>query len=181
MPVARYFVLVGSALAALLLLVSWYCPEAPAIFTDRPQVVTTVAIRIKSERKWPEKIEFDTSQPTIVPPADEVSPVAAPPAPLPPKDTTGKPRLEGLAQLSPDTRLSATRHRAVQIKRRLARTSRSNRVAKVPVADRLARLDAGEACCRSGWANNWQAGSNATSRKYAAPSWSTGWLALSQR
>ena len=181
MPVARYFVLVGSALAALLLLVSWYCPEAPAIFTDRPQVVTTVAIRIKSERKWPGKIEFDTSQTTIVPPADEVSPVAAPPAPLPPKDTTGKPRLEGLAQLSPDTRLSATRHRAVQIRRRLARASRSNRVAKVPVADRPARLDAGEACCRSGWANHWQASPSAMSRKHAAPLWSTGWLALSQR
>ena len=64
MPVARYFVFVGSALAALLLIVSWYCSEPPAIFTDRPQIIATAAIRIKSERKWPEKIEFDTSQPT---------------------------------------------------------------------------------------------------------------------
>ena len=181
MPVARYFVLVGSALAALLLIVSWYCPAPPAIFADRPQIIAKAAIRIKSERKWPEKIEFDTSQPTIVPPAGEVSSAAGPPPSLPPEETTGKPRLEALAQLGPDTRLSATRHRAVQIKRRLARTSRSNRVAKVPVANRLARLDKGEACCRSGWANHWQANPNAMSRKYAAPSWSTGWLALSQR
>ena len=182
MPVARYFVLVGSALAALLLIISWYCPAPPAIFADRAQVITTVAIRIKSERKWPEKIEFDTSQPTIVPPAGEVSSVAAPPAPLPPEETTGNPRLEALAQLSPDTRLSATRHRAAQIKRRLARTSRSKRVAQVPVANRLAAgLDAGKACCRSGWANNWQASPNAMSRRHAEPLWSTSWLALSQR
>jgi hypothetical protein len=174
-PVARYFVFVGGALFALLLIVSWYCPAPPAIFTDRPQVITTAAIRIKSERKWPERIEFDTSQPTIVPPAGEVSSAAGPPPSLPLE------RLEALAQLRPDTRLSATRHRAVQIKRRLARTSRSNRVAKVPDANRLARLDAGDACCRSGWANHWQASPNEMSRKYAAPSWSTGWLALSQR
>jgi hypothetical protein len=178
-PVAKYFVFVGTALAALLLIISWYCPAPPAIFADRPQLVTTAAIRIKSERKWPEKIEFDTSQPTIVPPAGEVSPVAGPPASLPPEETTAKASLEALAQLSSDTRLSATRHRAVQIKRRLARTNRSNRVAKVPVANRLARSD--EACCRSGWADNWQTSPNAMSRRHAAPSWSTGWLALSQR
>jgi hypothetical protein len=175
-PVAKYFVLIGSVLAALLLIVSWYCPAPPAIFADRPQIIASAAIRIKSDRKWPERIEFDTSQPTIVPLAGEVSSVAGMPAPLPPEETTGEPGLEALAQLNPDIRLSAPQHRAVQIKRRFARTSRSNRVAKVPVADRLARLDAGEACCRSGWANNWQASPNAMSRKYA-----TGWLALSQR
>jgi hypothetical protein len=163
------------------MIVSWYCPAPPAIFTDRPQVITTAAIRIKSERKWPDKIEFDTSQPTIVPPAGEVSSAATLPASPPPEETTGKPLIEALAQLSPDNRLSATRHRAAEIKRRLARTSRSNRVAKFPVANRLARLDAGEACCRSGWANNWRASPNAMSRKYAEPFLSTGWLALSQR
>jgi hypothetical protein len=90
-PVARYFAFVGGALAALLLIVSWYCPAPPAIFTDRPQVITTAAIRIKSEPKWPERIEFDTSQPTIVPPAGEVSSAAGPPPSLPPQETTGKP------------------------------------------------------------------------------------------
>jgi hypothetical protein len=180
-PVAKYFVSIGSALAALLLTVSWYCPAPPAIFADRPQTITTAAIRIKSERKWPEKIEFDTSQPTIVPPAGEVSSVARLPAPLPPEETAGKPRLEALAQLSPDTRLTATQRQALQIRRRLARISRSKRLAKVPVANRLGRLDAGEACCRSGWANNWQASPNAMSRRHAEPLWSTSWLALSQR
>jgi hypothetical protein len=180
-PVAKYFVFIGSALAALLLIVSWCFSEPPPIFADRPQIITTAAIRIKSERKWPEKIEFDTRQPTIVPPASDVLLVASPPAPLPPAESTGRPRLEALAQLNSDTRLSATRRRAVQIKRRLARTGRSNRVAKLQVASRLARLEAGETCCRSGWANHWQASANATSRRHAEPSWSTGWFALSQR
>jgi hypothetical protein len=181
-PVAKYFVFVGSALAALLLTVSWCFSEPPPVFADRPQIIASAAIRIKSERKWPEKIEFDTTQPTIVPSAGEAfSVAAAPPAPLQPEDTTGQPRLEALAQLNPDTRLAATRRQAGQIKRGLARTSRSNRVAKVPVANRRARLDADEACCRSGSANHWQASPNAMSRRSAAPSWSTGWLALSQR
>ena len=181
MPVARYFVFVGSALAALLLIVSWYCPVSPAISTDRPQVSATAVIRIKSERKWPEKIEFDTRQPTIVPPPSEISSAAAPSAPPPLEETAGKPNLEALAQLSPDTRLSASQHRAVQIKRRYAGTSRSNRGAKVPVANRLAGADAGEACCRFGWDDHWQASANATAHRRDEPLSSSSWFALSQR
>jgi hypothetical protein len=180
-PVTRYFVFVGSALAALLLIVSWYCPAPLAISSDRPRIMTTVAIRIKSERKWPDKIEFDTGQPTIVPSADVASPVGAPPVLPQPEETTGKPRLEALAQLIPDTRLTATRRRTVQIKPRLARTSRSVRVARVPAADRLAEFDVREACCWSGWTNDWQPGPNSVSRKHAMPLGSTSWLALSQR
>ena len=167
MPVAKYFVLIGSALSALLLIVSWYFPAPPAIFADRPEIIATAAIRIKSERKWPERIQFDTSQPTIVPPAGEALPVVARPA--------GKPSLEALAQLNPDARLTAIPHRALKMKRRLARTGRSNRVAEAPVANRFARQDA------AGWANNWQAGPNAMSRKSAASSGAIGWLAFSQR
>jgi hypothetical protein len=174
-------VFVGSTLGALLLIVSWYCPAPLAVFDDRPRIMTTAAIRIKSERKWPEKIEFDTSQPTIVPPAGEAPPVAAPPALPQPGETAGNPRFEALAQSTPDTRLAATRHRAVQIKRRLAGTSRSNRVTRVPVVNRLARLDSGEACCQFGWTNNWQPGPNAVSRKHAMPLRSTSWLAFSER
>jgi hypothetical protein len=181
LPVTRYFVFVGSTLGALLLIVSWYCPAPLAVFDDRPRIMTTAAIRIKSERKWPEKIEFDTSQPTIAPPAGEAPPVAALPALPQPGETTGRPRFEALAQLTPDTRLTATRHRAVQIKRRLAGTSRSNRVARVPVVNRLARLGSGEACCQFGWTNNWQPRPNAVSRKHAMPLGSTNWLAFSER
>jgi hypothetical protein len=180
-PVAKYFVSVGSALAALLLIVNWSCPAPLATFADRPQIIATAAIRIKSERKWPERIELDTSQPTIVPPDDVVLPLTVQPAPPLPENRPDKPSLEALAQLNPDTRLTATQHRAVQIKRRFARTSRSNRVANVPVAGRLARLDGDEACCRFGWADNWQSSPNAVLRKRATSSWSAGWLAFSQR
>ena len=181
MPVAKYFVFVGSALAALLLIVSWYCPAPPTIATDRPQIIVRAAIRIKSERKWPEKIEFDTSLPTIVPPAGEALSVAAQPASLPLEETTGKSRLEAFARLPPDTGLTATQHQAEKAKRRLARASRSIGVAKIPVAGRLARGDAGETCCRSAWVGSGQGSPNAMSRRYAAPLWPTGWLALSQR
>jgi len=177
-PVAKYFGYVGSALAALIVIISWWCPAPAAISADRSQIVAS-GIRITSERKWPDKIEFDTTQPAIAPPAGEVSSVATLPVPLPPEETAAKPRLEALAQLNPDTRLTATRHQAVQIKHRSARNSRSNGTARAAVANRLARLDPGEACCQFGWTNNWQ--SSPMLRKHAAPRESTSWLALSQR
>jgi hypothetical protein len=180
-PVARYFVFIGGALAALLLITSWWLSEPRAMSAARPQIIATAAIRIKSERKWPEKIEFDTSQPTIVPPVGEASSVTAPPAPPPPGEKWSKPGLAALAQLKADTRLTATQHHAAPVKRRLAATGRSRRVGRVAVADRLGGFDGGEACCRSGWANDWQGGPDRMSRRHAAPSWPTSWLAFSQR
>ncbi len=56
MPVAKYFVFIGSVLAALLVIVNWCYSAPPAISADRPQIVTTATIRIESERKRPEKI-----------------------------------------------------------------------------------------------------------------------------
>jgi hypothetical protein len=60
MPVARYFVWVGGVLLALLFIADACLPELPAgkaIDASRP------VIRIHSERKWPERIVFDTSAP----------------------------------------------------------------------------------------------------------------------
>jgi hypothetical protein len=180
LPVTRYFVFVGSTLGALLLIVSWCCPAPLAVFDDRPRIMTTAAIRIKSERKWPEKIEFDTSQPTIVPPAGEAPPVAAPPALPQPWGDSGQPPFRGFGSVDPGhpARRNSASSRANQA---LAGTSRSNRVARVPVVNRLARLDSGEACCQFGWTNNWQPGPNAVSRKHGMPLGSTSWLAFSER
>jgi hypothetical protein len=64
MPLARYFFYVGGVLLALLFISDAYLPPLPVAAradTDRP------AIRIHSERKWPDRVVFDTSQPTIVP------------------------------------------------------------------------------------------------------------------
>ena len=81
MPLARYFVFIGSALLALLFLIGWYVPppaaEAARADVDRP------VIHLRSGHKWPSAVVFDTTQPTIVPPpvtvAEQVPPVARPP------------------------------------------------------------------------------------------------------
>src|SRR5215813_10239563 len=61
MPLARYFLWVGSVLLALLFIAGACLPKLPAAnaMTDAPPP----AIRIHSERKWPERIVFDTSAP----------------------------------------------------------------------------------------------------------------------
>jgi hypothetical protein len=75
MPIVRYFIFVGGALAAFLFIVGWYLPKPPAVFADQSLTNNRAVIRIKSARKWPEKIVLDTSQPTPVdePPAAQGS------------------------------------------------------------------------------------------------------------
>jgi hypothetical protein len=73
-PIAKYFATVGSALFALLLIADRILPEPPAIFVHQPQLIDEARIRIKSARKWPEKIVFNTNkQMTMVTP-EEASP-----------------------------------------------------------------------------------------------------------
>jgi hypothetical protein len=62
MPILRYFVFVGGALLALLFVCDAVLPQVPLPATlhsgsDIP------AVRIRSERKWPERIVMDTSTP----------------------------------------------------------------------------------------------------------------------
>jgi hypothetical protein len=66
MPVLRYFVFVGGALLALLLVCNAVFPQVPLPATlksgsDLP------TIRIQSERKWPERVVFDTTLPSVAP------------------------------------------------------------------------------------------------------------------
>jgi len=74
MPVLRYFVFVGAALLTLLFVVGGAFPAAQSTNTA---AAGTPMIRIHSDRKWPERVVFDTSVPTIVP-ATVVAAVAAP-------------------------------------------------------------------------------------------------------
>jgi hypothetical protein len=72
MPVLRYFIVVGTALLVLLFAVDAYLPKLPA--ADNVSTAANVAsdlsvIRIHSVQKWPERVEFDTSLPTITPAA----------------------------------------------------------------------------------------------------------------
>jgi hypothetical protein len=68
MPVARYFLFVGGVLLALLFVFDAYAPKLPVV--SSAAVVDATAekptLRIRSDRKWPEAVVFDTSQPTIV-------------------------------------------------------------------------------------------------------------------
>jgi hypothetical protein len=63
MPLARYFLYVGGALLTLLLILDACLTKFPVMETHANLPV----IRIHSDRKWPERIVFDTSLPTIVP------------------------------------------------------------------------------------------------------------------
>jgi hypothetical protein len=170
MPIARYFMVVGSALVVLLLIAGWSLPELPASFPDHPEVIERAAIRIRSAHKWPEKVVLDTSQPTIAPPAVE-EPPAAQSVRLPPDEAGDRSNLEALAQLKPDTPSAAVHHPTLRIKHSLARTAPSKRVARGPVTRRLAKAEAGGDCCQFGWIDNGQTSSNAMSRRHAASSW----------
>ncbi len=69
MPIARYFVYVGSALLALLLVVNAYLPKPEAPVEQAAQTsFNHNQIRITSNRVADKPIIFDTTQPTIVPP-----------------------------------------------------------------------------------------------------------------
>jgi hypothetical protein len=66
MPLARYFLFVGGALLALLFVFDAYAP--PLAVVNRTEAANDLpVIRINSERKWPERIEFDTSMTPIIP------------------------------------------------------------------------------------------------------------------
>ena len=97
MPIARYFIVVGSALVVLLLIAGWSLPEPPASFPDRPEIIERAAIRIRSERKWPEKIVMDTTQLTIPTPSIEVAPTEQLVARLP-DEMTDQSRVDSLAK-----------------------------------------------------------------------------------
>jgi hypothetical protein len=96
MPLLRYFVFVGGALLALLFVSDAVLPKQPlpsflnVASSDQP------VVRIHSERKWPERIVFNTSMPTVKPAImAEVQP--APQAAVAPKARVR----EALAQFTP--------------------------------------------------------------------------------
>jgi hypothetical protein len=64
MPLARYFLYVGGVLFALLFISDPYLPKLPvADWGDSRSAI----IRIHSDQKWPDRIVYDTSLPTVVP------------------------------------------------------------------------------------------------------------------
>jgi len=102
-PFLRYLVFVGGALIALLFAADWVWPSAPSAPAQQASTESPVeqTIRIHSARRWPDKIDFDTTQPTIVPPAPAVPVVAeASPAPAAPVVAENSP-LDARAEIKP--------------------------------------------------------------------------------
>lgn len=104
MPVARYFVFVGGVLLALLLAVDAYFPQQAVVASQAAPSIDKTVVRIRSDQKPPERVVYDTSLPTIVPPPVTVqaaAPVAAPVAAAP-ADASAQARVrETYAQLVP--------------------------------------------------------------------------------
>jgi hypothetical protein len=161
-PIVRYFFFVGGALAVLLLIAGWCLPTPPVMSADH-LTIDRATIRIKSARKWPEKVVLDTSQPIIPPPAVE-EPPAAQSVSLSSEEVGDQSNLEAMAQLRPATPSAVVVHPTSQIERGVARTTQPKR----RITRRVARAEAGGDCCRFGWSDNGQTGPNAVSRWHAA-------------
>jgi hypothetical protein len=107
MPVARYFLFVGGVLLALLLAIDALVPQQAIVASQAAPSVNKTVVRIRSDQKLPERVVYDTSLPTIVPPpavmAQATAPVVAPPAPAKASaDATAQARVrETFAQFVP--------------------------------------------------------------------------------
>jgi hypothetical protein len=145
-PVARYFVVVGSVLTVLLLIAGWSLPEPPPIFPDRPEIIDRATIRIRSERKWPEKVVLDTSQPTITPPSTEVSP-AQQLAESQPDGRRDQTRADSLARPNPDAQPIHADRAPTRAKHRTRRLPTTH-VARVRIRSEQVTLGTREECCR---------------------------------
>jgi hypothetical protein len=60
MPLARYFLVIGGVLLVLLFVVDAVLPSLP-VADKTDAAVDMPVIRINSDRKWPERVVFDTS------------------------------------------------------------------------------------------------------------------------
>ena len=102
MPLARYFLYVGGVLLTLVFILDACLTKLPVMESAH---VNSPIIRIRSDRKWPERVVFDTNMPTIVPPiapALVAKAEAAAPAPAAVAEVSAQARgLQAFAQLKP--------------------------------------------------------------------------------
>jgi hypothetical protein len=121
MPVARYFLFVGGALLALLLAVDALVPQEAVVASQAAPSVNRTVARIRSDQKLPERVVYDTSIPTIVPPPSMTAQVVAPPSVPALADAAAKARVrETFAQLVPAE--AKKPEPQVQRKRKIARS-----------------------------------------------------------
>jgi hypothetical protein len=78
MPVARYFLFVGGMLLVLLFALDAFAPQQMVVADNTAPSINKTVARIRSDQRWPERVVYDTSLPTIVPPAAATQIAAAP-------------------------------------------------------------------------------------------------------
>ena len=130
MPLARYFLYVGGVLFTLVFILD-ACLTKLAVSERSP--VNSPVIRIHSDRKWPERIVFDTALPTIVPaPIAIVEDRVAVPAAI--TDTSAKEReREAFASMQPS---EAKRLQPSEAGRRELKQQRQRKIVKRHVMPR---------------------------------------------
>ena len=78
MPVARYLLFVGGMLLALLFALDAFAPQQMVVAGNTAPSINKTVVRIRSDQKLPERVVYDTSLTTIVPPAAATQIAAAP-------------------------------------------------------------------------------------------------------
>jgi hypothetical protein len=104
-PLTRYFIFVGGALLALLFAADWYW-QAPLPMPSYGSPIDKTILRIRSEHKWPQKIQFDTATPIIVLPTVTAAQTVGPPIATRPNE---RPALSAFAQVDPPRKQVAKR------------------------------------------------------------------------
>ena len=116
MPIARYFLYVGGVLLALLWLADWYLPKLPEAESTNS---IPPSIRIHSERKWPERVVYDTSVQIVTAPPPGAQAETQ-------RDGSGEVR-EAFAQVQP---ADAGKAQSVEPKKADAKPQRQRKVAR---------------------------------------------------
>jgi hypothetical protein len=171
-PIARYFMVIGSALMLLLLIAGRSLPELPPRVFNRPEITERVTIRIKSEHKWPEKAVLDTNQPTFSSLPIEVVPYQQSVRPLS-DEMTDQTSADVLAQQSPDVPRVVVRRALLPAKRR---TKRPLSAYATRMRNRNEQpLGLGQECCRFEWESTPAMSKAASRRRVAGRDTWTGW------
>jgi hypothetical protein len=89
-PLGRYFLFVSGVLLAPLLVTGRYLPSPPPM-SDYGTPIDEAILHVRSEHKWPQRLQFDTTTHAILPPAPPIA------AAMPTED----PKLGALAESRP--------------------------------------------------------------------------------
>jgi hypothetical protein len=164
-PIARYFIFVGSTLAALLFIPGWLLPNA-----QRRSLISPSAgigrFSGSSRLQMAGESHSGHQSVTITPPVVMDPPPIQWSIPLASDKAPDQSSLAATALLKPDTQ--PAHQPTPQSKFRVARTARSRRAARRPIAHRRTAMDGD--CCPFGWVDSGQTSSHDMPPKRAASS-----------